>query len=141
MSDLTTKYMGLTLKSPLVASASPLCESAENISRLEDQGIAAVVLPSLFEEQLALESQRVDDDLERGSDSFPESLNFFPDLQTYNLGPDGYLELIRAAKSRVADPGDREPQRRHIGRMDRIRPSDAGRGCGCDRAEHLFDRD
>jgi dihydroorotate dehydrogenase (fumarate) len=104
MSDLTTKYMGLALKSPLVASASPLCESAENISKLEDQGIAAVVLPSLFEEQLALESQRVDDDLERGSDSFPESLNFFPDLHTYNLGPDGYLELIRSAKSRVSIP-------------------------------------
>jgi dihydroorotate dehydrogenase len=54
MSDLTTRYMGLTLKSPLVASASPLCESAENIGKLEDQGIAAVVLPSLFEEQLVL---------------------------------------------------------------------------------------
>ena len=104
MSDLTTRYMGLTLKSPLVASASPLCESAENIGKLEDQGIAAVVLPSLFEEQLVLESLRVDADLERGSDSFPESLNFFPDLHTYNLGPDGYLELIRSAKARVSIP-------------------------------------
>jgi hypothetical protein len=61
MSDLTTEFMGLTLKSPLVASASPLCESAENISKLEDQGIAAVVLPSLFEEQLILESLHVDE--------------------------------------------------------------------------------
>ena len=104
MSDLTTKYMGLTLKSPLVASASPLCESAENIGKLEEQGIAAVVLPSLFEEQLMLESQRVDDDLDRGTDSFPESLNFFPDLHTYNLGPEGYLELIRSAKARVSIP-------------------------------------
>ena len=72
MSDLTTKYMGLTLKSPLVASASPLCESAENIAKLEEQGVGAVVLPSLFEEQLTLESLRVDADLERGTESFPE---------------------------------------------------------------------
>lgn len=104
MSDLTTQYMGLTLKSPLVASASPLCESADNIAKLEEQGVAAVVLPSLFEEQLMIESLRVDADLDRGSDSFPESLNFFPDLQSYNLGPDGYLELIREAKSRVSIP-------------------------------------
>jgi dihydroorotate dehydrogenase (fumarate) len=104
MSDLTTKYLGLTLKSPLVASASPLCESADNIRKLEDQGIAGVVLPSLFEEQLNLDSLMVDSDLSRGTDSFPESQNFFPNLQTYNLGPDGYLELIRFAKESVAIP-------------------------------------
>ena len=62
------------------------------------------MLSSLFEEQLVMESLRVDADLERGSDSFPESLNFFPDLHTYNLGPDGYLELIRSAKARVSIP-------------------------------------
>lgn len=104
MSDLSTKYLGLNLKSPLLASASPLCESVDNIKRLEDQGIGAVVLPSLFEEQLRLESLSVDSDLDRGSDSFPESANFFPDLQTYNLGPDGYLELIRQAKESVNIP-------------------------------------
>ena len=104
MSDLSTKYLGLNLKSPLLASASPLCESVDNIRRLEDHGLAAVVLPSLFEEQLELESQSVDSDLERGSESFPESANFFPDLQNYNLGPDGYLELIRQAKEAVQIP-------------------------------------
>jgi len=104
MSDLSTKYLGLNLKSPLVASASPLCESVDNIKRLEDYGLAAVVLPSLFEEQLELESLSVDADLTRGSESFPESTNFFPDLQTYNLGPDGYLELIRQAKESVRIP-------------------------------------
>ena len=104
MSDLSTKYLGLDLKAPLLASASPLCESVDNIRRLEDHGIAAVVLPSLFEEQLELESMAVDSDLERGSESFPESANFFPDLQTYNLGPDGYLELIRHAKEAVNIP-------------------------------------
>jgi dihydroorotate dehydrogenase (fumarate) len=104
MSDLTTKYLGLKLKSPLLASASPLCESVENIKRLEDHNLAAVVLPSLFEEQLELDSLSVDSDLARGAESFPESANFFPDLQTYNLGPDGYLELIRHAKEAVDIP-------------------------------------
>jgi dihydroorotate dehydrogenase (fumarate) len=104
MSDLSTKYLGLDLKSPLLASASPLSESVDNIKRLEDHGLAGVVLPSLFEEQLALESLAVDSDLARGTDSFPESANFFPDLQTYNLGPDGYLELIRHAKEAVKIP-------------------------------------
>ncbi|HUI51283.1 MAG TPA: dihydroorotate dehydrogenase-like protein [Terriglobales bacterium] len=104
MSDLRTKYLGLLLKTPLLASASPLCESVDNIRRLEDQQIGAVVLPSLFEEQLELESMTVDYDLARGSESFPESANFFPDLQTYNLGPDGYLELIRHAKESVDIP-------------------------------------
>jgi dihydroorotate dehydrogenase (fumarate) len=104
MSDLSTKFLGLPLKSPLVASASPLSESVDNIKRLEDQHFGAVVLPSLFEEQLQLESLSVDSDLARGADSFPESTNFFPDLQTYNLGPDGYLELIREAKESVDIP-------------------------------------
>jgi dihydroorotate dehydrogenase (fumarate) len=104
MSDLSTTYLGMKLKSPLVASASPLCESVDNIKRLEDHGLAAVVLPSLFEEQLELESMAVDADLMRGTDSFPESVNFFPELQTYNLGPHGYLELIRQAKESVRIP-------------------------------------
>src|SRR3974377_192206 len=104
MSDLSTKYLGLNFKSPLLASASPLCESVDNIKRLEEHGIAGVVLPSLFEEQLELESLAVDSDLTRGAESFPESANFFPDLQTYNLGPDGYLELIRHAKEAVEIP-------------------------------------
>lgn len=104
MSDISTKYLGMNLRSPLLASASPLCESVENIKRLEDQNLGAVVLPSLFEEQLQLESLSVDSDLARGADSFPESANFLPDLQTYNLGPDGYLELIRHAKESVDIP-------------------------------------
>jgi dihydroorotate dehydrogenase (fumarate) len=104
MSDLRTKYLGLDLKSPLLASASPLSESVDHIKRLEDHQIAGVVLPSLFEEQLEIESMSVDYDLARGTESFPESANFFPDLQTYNLGPDGYLELIRHAKESADIP-------------------------------------
>jgi len=104
MIDLTTKFLGLKLKSPIAASASPVCESLDAIRRLEDHGIGAIVLPSLFEEQLNLESMALDSDLSRGADEFPESLTFLPDLKTYNLGPDGYLELIRKAKASVSVP-------------------------------------
>jgi len=89
---------------PLVASASPLCDSIEGICRLAEAGVAAVVLPSLFEEQLALESLALHADLERGADTFAEAAGFFPDLHTYNLGPEGCLELIREAKRRVDIP-------------------------------------
>jgi dihydroorotate dehydrogenase (fumarate) len=104
MSNLATRYLGLALKSPLVASASPVCESVANIRELEDAGIGAVVLPSLFEEQLELESNALDEDLSRGADSFPESQTVLPDLHTYNLGPEGYLDLIDAAKAAVDIP-------------------------------------
>jgi dihydroorotate dehydrogenase (fumarate) len=104
MIDISTRYLGLSLKSPLVASASPLCDSIDNLQRMEDAGIAAVVLPSLFEEQLQLESQALDSDLSRGDESFAESLHYFPDLRTYNLGPEGYLNLIRRAKQNLSIP-------------------------------------
>ena len=104
MIDLRTSYMGLDLKNPIVASASPLCDSLDKIRLLEDHGIAAVVLPSLFEEQLILESESVDADLSRGAEAFPESASFLPDLLNYNMGPDGYLELIRKAKESVSVP-------------------------------------
>jgi dihydroorotate dehydrogenase (fumarate) len=104
MSDLTTKYLGLTLKSPLVASACPITESAANIREVEDAGIGAVVLPSLFEEQFERESRTLDEDLWRGSDSFAESQSLLPDLQTYNSGPDHYLNLIARAKEAVEIP-------------------------------------
>ena len=104
MSDLKTRYMGLTLKAPLVASGARLCDSAQNIARLEDQGIAAAVLPSLFEEQLGNETMRVNDDFHRGAESFYESLRFFPNLENYKPGSDSYLALIRDAKQRVDIP-------------------------------------
>ena len=104
MIDLRTEYMGLTLKNPLVASSSPLTESVDNLLRLEDAGIAAVVLPSLFEEQLTIESVALDEDLWRGAQEFAEAVTYLPDLENYNTNPDGYLELIRRAKSRLAIP-------------------------------------
>ena len=104
MSDLKTSYLGFTLANPIVASASPLSESVPRIRQLEDAGVSAVVLPSLFEEQLSLEGQALDSDLSRGSESFPESLSYFPDMTDYNLGPDSYLDLIRQAKEAVGVP-------------------------------------
>lgn len=104
MSDLKTRYMGLALKSPLVASGARLCGSAESIARLEDHGIAAAVLPSLFEEQLGLETTRVNDDVHRGAESFYESLRFFPSLQNFKAAPEHYLTLISDAKKRVDIP-------------------------------------
>ena len=104
MIDLTTKYLGMKLRNPIVASASPLGESLDNIRRLEDHGIGAIVLPSLFEEQLDIESETVDSDLSRGAEEFAEAVTYFPDLMTYNLGPDGYLNLIHKAKASVRVP-------------------------------------
>jgi len=102
--DLSTTYLGLTLKNPLVASASPLTEDLGNIRRMEDAGAAAVVMHSLFEEQINLESQELDRYLSHGTESFAESLSYFPDLTDYNLGPEEYLEHIRRAKSAVRIP-------------------------------------
>jgi len=104
MSDLQTCYLGFTLRNPIVASASPLSESPARVRQLEDAGVAAIVLPSLFEEQLELESEALDSDLSRGSESFGESLSYFPDLTDYNLGPESYLELIQEAKNAVDIP-------------------------------------
>jgi dihydroorotate dehydrogenase (fumarate) len=104
MPDLSTTYLGLPLRSPLVVSAGPLCESVDNIRRMEDAGAGAVVLHSLFEEQITLESRELDRYLSDGTDSFAESLSYFPDMQRYNLGPDGYLEHIRRAKAAVDIP-------------------------------------
>jgi dihydroorotate dehydrogenase (fumarate) len=104
MIDLTTKYLGLTLKNPLVVSASPLSEDVGNIRRMEDAGASAVVLPSLFEEQIHVESNTLDRFLWQGTDSFAESLSYIPNMAGYKLGPDGYLEHIRRAKQAVKIP-------------------------------------
>jgi len=104
MTDLSTSYLGLSLKNPLVVSPSPLCQDLGSIRQMEDAGAAAVVLHSLFEEQLTLESQELDHFLAHGTDSFAEALSYFPDLGRYNLGPDEYLEHIRKAKAAVKIP-------------------------------------
>ncbi len=104
MPDLTTKYLGLTLKNPLVASAGPLAKDIGHILHMEDAGISAVVLHSLFEEQIAIESESLDTYLDSGAESFAESLSYFPDLGSYNIGPDGYVEHLRKAKQAVDIP-------------------------------------
>ncbi len=104
MADLTTTYLGLTLKNPLVASASPLSKKIEGVKRLEDAGIGAVVMYSLFEEQIVHESHALDHYLTRGSESFAEALTYFPDLERYNIGPESYLELIYRIKKAVSIP-------------------------------------
>jgi dihydroorotate dehydrogenase (fumarate) len=104
MIDLTTQYLGLTLKNPIVVSASPLSEDLGNIRRMEDSGAAAIVLPSLFEEQIHLESNTLDHFLWQGTESTAESLTYIPSLAGYKLGPDSYLEHLRSAKQAVKVP-------------------------------------
>lgn len=102
--DLSTTYMGLKLRNPLVASSSPLSHKVSSICRLEEAGIGAVVMYSLFEEQIHLESQQLDYFLTHGTESYAEALSYFPDLEHYNVGPDEYLNLIRKAKEAVSIP-------------------------------------
>ena len=104
MIDLTTRYLGLALRTPLVPSASPLSQEIASIRRLEDAGASAVVLYSLFEEQLRQESMELDHHLSTGTDSFAESLTYFPQPSEFRLGPEGYLEHIRKAKEAVDIP-------------------------------------
>jgi dihydroorotate dehydrogenase (fumarate) len=98
MADLSTRYLGLRLRTPLVASSSPLTGDLVGLRRLEDAGASAVVLPSLFEEQLTGEALEIDRLLETGAESFGEALGYFPSLDDYNTGPDHYLELVQKAK-------------------------------------------
>ncbi|MBI3636749.1 MAG: dihydroorotate dehydrogenase-like protein [Candidatus Rokubacteria bacterium] len=104
MIDLSTTYCGLTLENPLVASASPLGEVVANLRRMEDAGAAAVVLPSLFEEQITLESHYLDRHLSHGAESSAEAITYFPDMRDYRLGPEAYLEHVGHAKSAVDIP-------------------------------------
>jgi dihydroorotate dehydrogenase (fumarate) len=104
MAELKTKYLGLDIKSPLVASASALSKKLDNIKAMEDAGLGAVVLYSLFEEEIINEELALDHFLTRGSESFAEAITYYPDLQNYNTGPDKYLQLIRTAKEAVDIP-------------------------------------
>lgn len=102
--DLTTKYMGMTLKSPLVVSASPLSKNLDGIKRIEDSGAAAMVMYSVFEEQIEHEQKELHYLTTVGTESFAESLSYFPEVEEFNLGPDQYLDLIRKAKESVEIP-------------------------------------
>ena len=102
--NLTTNYLDMVLKNPIVASSSPLSHNVDSIRRLEDAGAAAVVMYSLFEEQIGFDSYYIDYHLTQGIDSYAESISYFPDMQSYNIGPDEYMNLIRRAKEAVDIP-------------------------------------
>jgi len=104
MIDFSTRYLGLKLSGPIVVSSTPLSDSVDNIRRMEDAGASAVVLTSLFEEQLALESRALDEDLSRGTDSFAESLGYLPEMDDYRMTHEVYLEHLRRAKQAVDIP-------------------------------------
>ena len=102
--DLRTNYLGLELKNPIVVSPSPLTEKLDNMKKMEDAGASAIVMHSLFEEQITFMSEDLNENLQQGTMSFSEALSFFPEEQDYKMGPDSYLEHIRKAKESVAIP-------------------------------------
>jgi len=102
--NIQTEYLGLELKSPLVPSASPLSESLDNIRLMEDHGAGAIVLYSLFEEQIEHESHEIDHFLSQGTESHSESLSYFPDMEAFNTGPEEYLGKIVSAVDAVDIP-------------------------------------
>jgi dihydroorotate dehydrogenase (fumarate) len=104
MTDLKTTYLGLELKNPLVAAASALSKRTSMVKRMEDAGIAAVVMYSLFEEQIVHDSKAFNYYMTRGTDRFAESLDYFPNMEKFNVGPDQYLELIQQHKEAVDIP-------------------------------------
>ncbi len=102
--NLQTNYLGLKLKSPIVVSACSLSEDVSNIVQMEDAGAGAVVLFSLFEEQIRYETANLESVASSTSNAFAEALDYFPNLDDFNVGIDGYLEKIRQAKERVNIP-------------------------------------
>ncbi len=104
MIDLTTHWLGLELKNPLVHSASPLSNSLDSMKELEDAGVSAIVMYSLFEEQLQHESHEIDHYLSTGSHSFAEASSYFPEMSSYRVGPEEYLEKIQRARRELDIP-------------------------------------
>lgn len=104
MVDLSTTYLGMKLKNPLVASSSPLTQKIDSIKKMEEAGLSAVVLYSLFEEQITQESLKLHHDLLRGSESYAEALTYLPDYGQYSIGPEKYIEHIKKVKDAVSIP-------------------------------------
>ncbi|HEX5633765.1 MAG TPA: hypothetical protein VFX50_11060, partial [Gemmatimonadales bacterium] len=103
MPDLGTEYLGFQLPNPIIASSSPLAERLEELRRLEDAGVSAVVLHSLFEEQINLESHDLDNYLTHGAESYQEATSYFPELSTA-MGPSTYLEHVARVKKALRIP-------------------------------------
>lgn len=104
MTDLSTTYLGLNLKNPLVASASPLSKKQDRAKKLEDAGVSAIVMYSLFEEQIIHESLELDHFLNRGTDSFPEALSYLPDGGMYAIKPEKYIDQVAGLKKALKIP-------------------------------------
>ena len=104
MADTSTSYLGIKLKNPLVVSPCPLCRDLGKIKEMEDAGASAIVLHSLFEEQISLESEDLDRYLTISSESYAEALSYFPEMSGYGMGPESYLEHLRKAKQAVKIP-------------------------------------
>jgi len=104
MADLKTKYLGLELKNPLVASASPLSRKVEDAVALEKAGVSAIVMYSLFEEQIIQDSYKLDRDLSRGIETYAEALDFFPQTGDYSIGPEKYLDHLTKVRQAVNIP-------------------------------------
>jgi dihydroorotate dehydrogenase (fumarate) len=102
--DLSTKYLGLTLKNPLVVAACSLTDDLANLKKMEEAGASAIVLHSLFEEQIEFEQEETHRLYERGAESFPEALSYFPELDDYRIGPESYVEHVAKAKKSVSVP-------------------------------------
>jgi len=104
MTDLTTRYLGMALKNPLIASASPLSERVETVRKLEQAGIGAVVMYSLFEEQVIHESLELDHYLNYGTETYAEALTYLPDTGRYSIGPEKYIDQVKRLKDAVKIP-------------------------------------
>jgi dihydroorotate dehydrogenase (fumarate) len=102
--EMKTRYLGLELKNPLISSASPVNLDLDAARRCEDAGAAAIVMPSLFEEQILAESHEVDHYLTHGAESYAEALSYFPAQGDYRLGPERYLETLRRLKESLQIP-------------------------------------
>ena len=102
--ELSTSYMGLKLRSPLVAAASPLSDDLDNLKKMEDAGVAAVVLHSLFEEQIRYERYELHHYLTQATESYPEALTYFPEPADFEVGPEAYLRHVANAKAAVSVP-------------------------------------
>lgn len=102
--DLRTTYLGLNLRNPVVASCGPLTGKLDSLKRLEEAGVAAVVLPSLFEEQILREEQEIQRLYDYGTESFAEAITYLPEMETYDTGPQSYLKLVERAKAALSVP-------------------------------------
>jgi dihydroorotate dehydrogenase (fumarate) len=104
MVGLSTDYLGLKLKNPIVASSSPLSEKVEKVQALEEAGVSAVVMYSLFEEQIIHDSLELDHYLNRDAESYAEALTYFPEVGRYTLGPEVYIKQVKKLKAALNIP-------------------------------------